>query len=150
MRALAVMAAVFMLAMAPLADADAANVSKQEIAKILTDQGYNVRDFDSNKLSVSVGDYIIIVGVDGMDGDITYLTYLSGVGSDQVGYQLLNDFNNEVKFARAYIDGDGDVAIQMDRNSSGGVSAENIQSDFDIFLKLVWKFLNDLEMQRIA
>ena len=73
-----------------------------------------------------------------------------GLGLSELGYQFLNKFNNEVKFGRAYIDRDGDVAIQMDRNSAGGVSAENIESDFDVFLLLIAKFLSDLESQTVA
>ena len=73
-----------------------------------------------------------------------------GIQANEVGYQFLNKFNNEVKFGRAYIDRDGDVAIQMDRNSAGGVSSENIESDFDVFLLLIQKFLTDLESQAIS
>ena len=59
----------------------------------------------------------------------------------------MSDFNSEVKFGRAYIDSDGDVALQMDRNSAGGVTMENISSDFDVFLLLISKFLSDYESQ---
>ncbi len=148
MRVFAILAAVFILAIAPLSGAAAADLTKEDIARILMEEGHNVRDFDSNKVAVNVEDHIVIVGV--VNGDITYLAYLSGVSSDQVGYKLLNEFNNKIKFARAYVDSDGDVAIQMDRNSEGGVTAENIRSDFEVFLRLIWTFLNDLEMQRIS
>lgn len=141
--------AALALALSPMATASAAGVSKSEISKILTQQGYNVQDYDASKIFVDVAQYRIVVAVDGADGDVSFLVW-PGVQSDDVGYQFLNRFNNEVKFGRAYIDGDGDVAIQMDRNSAGGVSAENIESDFDVFLLLISKFLSDLESQAIA
>lgn len=145
----AAVAASVMLSMAPLSTALADSVSKDEIAKILSEQGYNVQDYDATKVYVDVAQYRIVVAVDGSDGDVSFLVW-PGIQANQVGYQFLNKFNNEVKFGRAYIDRDGDVAIQMDRNSAGGVSSENIESDFDVFLLLIQKFLTDLESQAIA
>ena len=150
MRRLVSASAALLLAMSPIASANAAEVSKSAIAGILTEQGYAVRDFNPSMVAVVVGEYVVLVGVDGADGDVSYITFLNGVSADDLGYKFLNKFNNEVKFGRAYIDADGDVAIQMDRNSAGGVSAENIESDFDVFLLLISKFLSDLESQSIA
>jgi len=96
---------------------------------------------------VEVGEVNILVGVFGSDNDISYFTYLSDVSLNEVSHEFLSKFNSEVKFGRAYIDRDGDVTIQMDRNSSGGVSLKNIESDFDVFLLLVSKFLSDIESQ---
>ncbi len=145
----AAFAASMMLATAPLSAAFAESVSKADIAKILSEQGYNVQDYDATKVYVDVAQYRIVVAVDGADGDVSFLVW-PGIRANEVGYQFLNKFNNEVKFGRAYIDRDGDVAIQMDRNSAGGVSSENIESDFDVFLLLIQKFLTDLESQAIA
>ena len=150
MRAILTVLAAAMLVVSPLATASAAGVSKKELSEILSGQGYAVRDFDKNMIAVVVGDYVVLVGIDGADSDISYITFLSGVSANALGYEFLNRFNNEVKFGRAYVDRDGDVAIQMDRNAAGGVSAENIESDFDVFLLLISKFLSDLESQTIA
>ncbi|MEO1251945.1 MAG: YbjN domain-containing protein [Pseudomonadota bacterium] len=145
----AAVAAAVALAIAPMGAAHAEGVSKTDIAKILSEQGYNVQDYDATKLFVDIAQYRIVVAVDGADGDVSFLVW-PGLQSDDVGYQFLNKFNNEVKFGRAYIDRDGDIAIQMDRNSAGGVTADNIESDFDVFLLLIQKFLTDLESQAIA
>lgn len=149
MRIFAIFAAVFMLIGAPLAQAEAANVSKAEITRILSSQGYNVQDFGTNTVAVIVSDYKILVSIIGADGDVTYRVW-PGLSGSEVSHKLLNKFNNDVKFGRVYIDRDGDVTIQMDRNSAGGVSAENIESDFDVFLTLIDKFLSDLESQAVA
>lgn len=125
-------------------------VSKAEIAAALSESGYSVRDFRADKLAVSAGDHVVLVAVDGSDGDITYLTYLTGVTLSQVGHPFLSKFNSDVKFGRAYVDRDGDIAIQMDRNSSGGVSIENIKSDFDVFMLLVGRFLSELDARASA
>jgi Putative bacterial sensory transduction regulator len=150
MRVLPVLFAAMLLAFSPLNAAIAAGVSQSRIVSILTDQGYNAQEFQADKVIVDASGYRIIVWIDGADGDISYITYLPGITADEVGYKILNKFNNDVKFGRAFADGDGDIRLQMDRNSSGGVSAENIESDFDVFLMLIGKFLSDLESQTIA
>ena len=149
MRIFATFAAAVVLVCAPLAQAEAATVSKAEITRILSSQGYNVQEFDANSVVVNVSGQNILVAIDGADGDVSYFAW-PGVSGSEVSHKLLNKFNNDVKFGRVYVDRDGDVTIQMDRNSAGGVSAENIESDFDVFLLLISKFLSDLESQSIA
>ena len=51
---------------------------------------------------------------------------------------------------RVYIDQDGDVTLQMDRNGAGGASLANIESDFDVFLMLISSFMDHLESQIVA
>lgn len=142
---LAVIGTVFIMSGAVFPQAHAAGVSKNQLEDILSEQGYAVRDFDASSVAVVVGDHVVLVGLQGPDGDITYITYINGVSVDMLGYEFLSKFNSEVKFGRAYVDRDGDIAIQMDRNAAGGVSAENIESDFDVFLILISKFLEDVE-----
>lgn len=143
------LAAAFLVT-APLTGAAAGAVSKGEIADALSSQGYAVRDFQPNMLAVVVGEHVVLVGISGADADISYITYLSGVSINDIGHEFLSKFNSEVKFGRAYVDGDGDIAIQMDRNSAGGVSIQNIESDFDVFLLLISKFLSDIETRATA
>ncbi len=150
MRVIIVLVATVMLAFSPLNSAIAAGISQSQIVSILSSQGYNAQEFQADKVIVDASGYRIIVWIAGADGDVSYITYLPGITADEVGYKILNKFNNDVKFGRAFVDNDGDIRLQMDRNSSGGVSAENIESDFDVFLMLIGKFLSDLESQAIA
>lgn len=145
MRGMAFAAAAF-LALAPLSNA-AAGVTKGDIAGALSSQGYAVQDFKSNMLAVVVGEHVVLIGVDGPDADVSFITYLNGVRLGDGGHKFLSKFNSEVKFGRAYLDRDGDLALQMDRNSSGGVSLKNVESDFDVFLLLISKFLSDYQAQ---
>lgn len=130
-----------------LTPAAAAGVSKSQIAETLAANGYSVRDFKPNMLAVVVGEHVVLVGVDGPDADVSYITYLNDVSLGEGGHKFLSKFNSEVKFGRAYIDRDGDVALQMDRNSNGGVTVKNIESDFEVFLLLISKFLSDYRAQ---
>lgn len=140
-------AAAVALTLAPVSEALAAGVTKSQIAQSLTAKGYNVQDFKPNMLAVVVGEHVVLVGVDGADADVSYISYLNDVRLGDGGHKFLSKFNSEVKFGRAYIDRDGDVALQMDRNSNGGVTVKNIESDFEVFLLLISKFLSDYQSQ---
>jgi hypothetical protein len=136
--------AAALLATAPLG-ALAGGISKAEIAQALSSEGYSVQNLQADRIAVQVGDYTIVVIVDGPDADVTYVTYFPSLSIKQIGHEFLTNFNKEVKFGRAYVDDDGDIRIQMDRNSAGGVSIENIKSDFEVFVLLASKFLSDVE-----
>ncbi|MEK7264979.1 MAG: YbjN domain-containing protein [Pseudomonadota bacterium] len=140
-------AAALSLAFSPMSGALAAGVSKAQIAQSLTAKGYTVQDFKPNMLAVVVGEHVVLVGVDGADADVSYISYLNDVRLGDGGHKFLSKFNSEVKFGRAYVDRDGDVALQMDRNSNGGVTVKNIESDFEVFLLLISKFLSDYQSQ---
>ncbi|MBI1392475.1 MAG: hypothetical protein GC152_07005 [Alphaproteobacteria bacterium] len=127
--------------------AAASGLSKNDIAAALRSEGYAVQDVQPKMIAVTVGEHVIFVGLDGADADVSYITYLSDVDFGLGGHSFMSKFNSEVKFGRAYIDRDGDVALQMDRNSSGGVSIDNVASDFDVFLLLISKFLSDYQAQ---
>ncbi|MBI1364842.1 MAG: hypothetical protein GC153_02640 [Alphaproteobacteria bacterium] len=142
--------AAAILIFAPLSGASAGPITRAQIQQTLAQEGYSVQEYRSNMLVVSVGDQQVVIAVSGADGDISYITYLQGVAKGDVALSFLSKFNREVKFGRAYLDRDGDVTLQMDRNSSGGVTIDNIKSDFDVFLLLISKFLSDLESQASA
>ena len=149
-RFVALVLAALVFAFASVGPAAAERLTAFQIMDILGDEGYPVQQYDTDMVAVVVGDQVILVGVDTMDGDVSYITYLPDVSLREMGYEFLNEFNNAVKFGRAYVDGDGDIAIQMDRNAVGGVSAENIVSDFEVFLLLVSKFMTDFASGAIA
>lgn len=128
----------------------AAPVTKAEIARVLSGAGYSVQDFSANMLVVRSGEHKVLIALRGADADVSYITYFEGLSASDVGHDFLSRFNSEVKFGRAYIDRDGDVALQMDRNSAGGVTLGNVESDFDVFLMLISKFLSDLESRLSA
>lgn len=140
-------AAAAFLALASAGGALAADISKAQIAQSLSAKGYSVQDFKPNMLAVVVGEHVVLVGVDGADADVSYISYMNDVSLGEGGAKFLSKFNSEVKFGRAYIDRDGDVALQMDRNSNGGVTMKNVESDFEVFLLLISKFLSDYRAQ---
>ncbi|WP_411818140.1 YbjN domain-containing protein [Hyphococcus sp. DH-69] len=150
MRGILAIAAAVLMAFAPISSAFAGKVTKDEIEEKLSTQGYAVQDMGPNTLFVRVANYDIRIDIQGPDGDISYRAWLFEVDGKSISYKVLNQFNNDVKFGRVYIDQDGDVTLQMDRNGAGGASIENIESDFDVFLMLISSFMDHLESQVIA
>ncbi len=142
--------AVFLSITFILGASSAYAVTPSEIKSAMDAKGYTVVNVSENTVAVMYRGLAVMIAVDGSDGDVTYLTYLDDVSSDMVGYDFLNRYNNDIKFGRAFVDRQGDVAIQMDRNSAGGVSLKNIESDFVVFLSLVKKFVTDVKSQVAA
>ena len=150
MRGFLALAITAMFVFVPISAANAAKVSKDEIVENLSAQGYAVQSVGKNSLFVRVAEYDIRIDLEGSDGDISYRAWLFEVDSKNVGYKVLNQFNNDTKFGRVYVDKDGDLTLQMDRNSTGGSSIKNIESDFDVFLMLIYTFMTHIESQVIA
>lgn len=59
---------------------------------------------------------------------IQFWTYLSAPDDPLVA---VNAWNRDIRFGKAYIDGDGDVVIEMDVNLWGGVTPKNLDDTFD-------------------
>lgn len=52
----------------------------------------------------------------------------------------LNTWNRDTRFARAYVDGDGDAGLDMDVNIEHGVSPDNMDSTLSLWAQLVKKY----------
>ena len=125
-------------------------VTPEQIKSAMDSKGYTVVNVSDNTVAVMYSGLAVMIAVDGRDGDVTYLAYLDDISADMLSYDFLNKYNNDIKFGRAFVDRQGDVAIQMDRNSQGGVSMRNVESDFNVFLSLVKKFVRDVNSQVAA
>lgn len=65
-----------------------------------------------------------------------YAGYL-GIKPDQ---DKINGWNRDTRFARAYLDSDGDAGMDMDVNLVHGVSSDNMDSSMSLWAQLVKKF----------
>ena len=53
---------------------------------------------------------------------------------------LINSWNRDKRFSRAYLDKDGDAGIDMDINLEHGVTSDNLDSTFSVWAQLVKQF----------
>lgn len=61
-----------------------------------------------------------------------------------VDADTINTWNLEKRFGKAYLDEDGDAVVEMDLNLVGGVSAENLSSDFAVWQMVLEQFANHI------
>jgi hypothetical protein len=135
------MAVVMVGADAPVVQAQAANdiVDGSDPAVILDiAQGYGSAMLDVDTvgdpmITGRMGGQAYTVFFYGCEGgkdctSIQFTTYFAEVrpGADQV-----SDWNDANRFGTLYLDGDGDLAIDLDVNLFGGVTRRNLDDTFD-------------------
>lgn len=62
-----------------------------------------------------------------------------------VSVRNVNTWNTETRFGKAYIDEDGDAAIEMNVNLGYGVSRKNLEDTFDWWMLVLKEFTEFLE-----
>ncbi len=139
-RRLALIAALALVALAATARAETALVTAAEPEKVLE----IARGFGSAELSIDgVGDPQINGRIEGKrysvlfygceDGrdcqSIQFWTYLTVDDPDLP--KAAEAWNREHRFAKVYVDRDGDLSVEMDVNLFGGVSPKNLDDTFD-------------------
>ncbi|MFN0113546.1 MAG: YbjN domain-containing protein [Paracoccaceae bacterium] len=63
--------------------------------------------------------------------DCTDIQFWSYLPAPQDALGAVNDWNRERRFGKAYVDSEGDIAIEFDVNLWGGVSPKNLDDTFD-------------------
>jgi len=59
------------------------------------------------------------------------LQFSAGWSGTSAGLQEVNAWNREYRFAKAYIDHEGDPLLEMDINTAHGISRANLESSFE-------------------
>jgi hypothetical protein len=134
---LGLLAACSALASPLLADAVDAT-DPEALVSVIQTLGYRaILDSDS------VGDPMIRSSVGGTDFVIYFFGCTDGEGCKsllfKVGYDLedgtmldvINDWNEETLFGRAYLDDEADPWLEMSINMDGGVSRRNFEDNYD-------------------
>jgi len=65
--------------------------------------------------------------------ECTNLQFSSGWISDRVNMDMINDWNRQNRFSRAYLDDEDDPIIEMDVNMEFGVSRRNFDDTFGVW-----------------
>jgi hypothetical protein len=145
MRALIIAGMLGLLAATPAAAQNVTAKEPEALAKVLRDAGYKaVLEKDS------AGDPMIVTAADGSNIRVLFyncennrncLTVQFYVGFDtekSPGMSVINQFNREKRFVRAYLDDEGDPALELDVNLDfGGMTAGNFKDTFEVFVAQV-------------
>jgi len=113
------------------ADTASVRLSLKEIMKLLRAEGYTdvVERANSTVLFLSGDTKYVLKAYD--DGDLQLYHGLAGI---QVNYAHVNQWNQEKRLSRAYIDSEGDPVLEADLLSNGGISRENIKEFVKVFV----------------
>ncbi|MEM6534435.1 MAG: YbjN domain-containing protein [Pseudomonadota bacterium] len=104
--------------------------------------GYSVVPFSDDIVFGSKPGSRIAGGVGGNDEDVSFMVY-TDLTQSTFSFERLNTFNSTVKFGRVYFGTGGEAVIQLDRNTTGGVTMENLKSDIQVMALLQRKLEQD-------
>ncbi len=122
---LGVLAALVLLMCMPAAYAQQVykSVTSAQVKSIMVSEGFAVETSDSGKLIWKIDGYktAMLLGDDGLS--LQFYAAFSGGGSSLA---KVNKWNKEKRYSRSYIDDDGDPALELDLDVTGGVTRERI------------------------
>jgi len=143
-------AAVALAACSPASAQMASAKDPNSLVKALQAKGYQA------KLETAGGEPAIRSGAGGVQFTIffenctdgkacTTVSFFTGFTDVEGSLQQVNEWNKNNRFARAYIDKDGDPVLRMDVDlDHAGIPAANFNEYLDIWASLTPKFLNFL------
>lgn len=73
-------------------------------------------------------------------GSIQFWTYAA---APENALEVINAWNRDFRFGKAYLDKTGDVTIEMDVNLWGGVSVKNLDDTFDWWRSVIRRMNDD-------
>jgi Putative bacterial sensory transduction regulator len=100
----------------------------------------------------NVGDPMIRSSAGGVEFNITFygctknkrcqsLRFASGYDlADGTTLEVLEDWNEEQRFASAYLDSEDDPWLQMDVNTAGGITTTNFEKNFELWQSMMADF----------
>ena len=107
------------------------------LEKILNGKSIEYSNIEFNKYKMKLNGYNVRITID--DGDLIFKTYFRGKPS----LNRVNDFNSQYRWARIYLDGDGDLTVAQELSFTGGVSIGCINA----FINTYGKILEEISKQ---
>lgn len=98
-------------------------ITQDEIAAIMTEEGYSVSTAENGSLVWKVDGYRAVILVADDRASLQFYAAFSDVdaASDKV-----NEWNRTKRYSRSYIDADGDPVLELDLDLVGGVTRARI------------------------
>lgn len=119
-------------------------VANSRIESILDDMQVSYTKKSDTSWRLQLEDYkaLLLMGTDNEDAQL----YI-GFGDVKVTSSQMNEWNKNHRFGRAYMDDDGNPALEADLDFAGGVTEGAIQAWINLFraqIKAYVKYLNGL------
>jgi predicted RNase H-related nuclease YkuK (DUF458 family) len=140
-------AAAVALALACPAQAEQVTADHQQVVKLLQAKGYKaemIKGTDSDYIrTADSGVPVTILFMNCASGKTgcTTLQFYTGFNDTKTTADRMNEWNREQRWARGYIDKDGDPVIEMDVDLDfGGLSRDLFYDNLGTFLSLIPRF----------
>jgi len=117
-------------------------ITAPEFKRILTAEGFTGdADKDGDVVTKMEGQSVLVlIGTN----DNTVIQFRFSIRTAATLRQM-NDWNREKKFAKAYLDEDGDPTLEMDLDLEGGVTEARIRDSIKTFQIVLEAFLKQLK-----
>lgn len=152
MRRLALIPAAFVLAALPLpAAAQNVGADLQTISGIISAEGYKAKvsteDGGPHIISESSGSPFAVIMMGCTENrNCTTVQFYAGFTKKGVSLEVINKWNAEKRFGRAYLDDAGDPVIEMDLNlDEGGVARANFVDNLGVWVELMAAFKDHID-----
>ncbi|MEE4301337.1 MAG: YbjN domain-containing protein [Pseudomonadales bacterium] len=110
-------------------------VSAAQVAKLLGDLGYTGSEIDEDgDIFVRMQGYSVLMLIGSYDG--VYIAMVSAFADTRATLESVNTWNQEKRFARAYLDGDGDPVVEAELDLAGGVTIARVKDFIQTFGRL--------------
>ncbi len=96
--------------------------SPSMVERLLDAEEIKYKSLELNQYSIELNEYKVFLSID--DGDIILTAFFNG----EYTLNRVNEFNLKYRWAKLYLDSDGDLTIQQDLSFTGGITLENIHS----------------------
>jgi len=111
--------------------------SSTMLEKILNSKSIQYSNIEFNSYKVQLNGYNVMVTIE--DGDLMLKTYFKIKPS----LNRINDFNSQYRWARVYLDSDGDLTVAQELSFTGGISIDSIHT----FINTYGKILDEISKQ---
>jgi len=61
---------------------------------------------------------------------------------------VINSWNRDKRFGKAYLDSDGDAVVEMDLNLEHGISSDNLDADISVWSLVVEQYAEHIGYEK--
>lgn len=115
-------------------------ISAQRVVELLGQAGFTGAEIDSDQdVLVNMQGYRVLILVGSYQGKNLSMKF--ALAGTKANHQIVNQFDLEKRFGRAYLDGDGDPVLESDLDLEGGVTEARVLDYFRTYNQLMVHFL---------
>ena len=117
-------------------------VSDTRIESILGGMGFDYTKVKDGTYKFELNGYKVLLILENSNTDAQLYFALGDV---QTTMAKMNEWNKSKRFSRAYMDNDGNPALESDINFDGGVTEENIKTFVKLYRTLMKSFVEHIQ-----